>query len=400
MKEFKNYENSDRKLIDKNKKHTNLEIKENPLNDNKKVNLKVKEINTLNSLKNNIDNSNNSNSSKRELKKNSQTFRVLINSFSSKKEVIEIKNPLNNDNKNFNNHEMEFLNDNIYFQCYICENYFLHDLISKQIICNHFFCRNCGKLFYEEKIEQGQFMNFKCGIKICDFMIPDSIIKNLISKTHYEILLKKNNILLNLNNKEIIQNLNSNSDNLMLNKIVDFNSNLNTFFVKNKFQNIINYSLKNVFDINSNETFFHYSKNKNQICPNCKERELYGKNNKSFVKCLNCFNKYCKYCFKIFDSNHLEKENINRCKIFYRRKNDNENKKQNFLFIFLINISMLIGAFCIISTYFIVKLKKLIQFNKLSFILIIKIIMYLFLSIIFTPLSILIIPYLSIISCI
>ena len=112
------------------------------------------------------------------------------------------------------------------------------------------------------------------------------------------------------------------------------------------------------------------------------------------------FNKYCKYCIKIFDSNHLEKENINRCKIFYRRKNDNENKKQNFLFIFLINISMLIGAFCIISTYFIVKLKKLIQFNKLSFILIIKIIMYLFLSIIFTPLSILIIPYLSIISCI
>lgn len=51
MKEFKNYENSDRKLIEKNKKHTNLEIKENPLNDNKKVNLKVKEINTLNSLK-------------------------------------------------------------------------------------------------------------------------------------------------------------------------------------------------------------------------------------------------------------------------------------------------------------------------------------------------------------
>jgi hypothetical protein len=30
MKEFKNYENSDRKLIEKNKKHTNLEIKENP----------------------------------------------------------------------------------------------------------------------------------------------------------------------------------------------------------------------------------------------------------------------------------------------------------------------------------------------------------------------------------
>ena len=33
MKEFKNFENSDRKLIEKNKKQTNLEIKENSLND-------------------------------------------------------------------------------------------------------------------------------------------------------------------------------------------------------------------------------------------------------------------------------------------------------------------------------------------------------------------------------
>ena len=128
--------------------------------------------------------------------------------------------------------------------------------------------------------------------------------------------------------------------------------------------------------------------------------ELYGKSNKSFIKCLNCFHKFCKYCFKNFDTNHLEKENINRCKIYYRRKKDNENQKMNFFPIFLLNILMLIGAYFIISTYFIVKLKKIIQFKKFSFIFIIKIIIYLFLSIIFTPLSILIIPYFSIITCI
>ncbi len=399
MKELSDFENSGRIFIEKNKIQKNLDIKDNSLNYSD-TSLKKKEIKILNSLKNNRDNTINSNSTKKDINNNQLTFRVLINSFSAKKEIIDIKNPLNHDNKTLNNQELEILNDNNYFQCFICENYFLYDFISKQIKCNHFFCRNCGKLFYEEKIEQGQFNNFKCGIKNCNYMISDSIIENLVSKIHYQILLKKKNELLNLNNSEIKQNSNSNSDNLILNKIVDYNSNLRNIFVTNKFQNIINYSLKNVFDINSNETFYQYTKNKNQICPNCKEMELYGKSNKSFIKCLNCFHKFCKYCFKNFDTNHLEKDNINRCKIYYRRKKDNENQKMNFFPIFLLNILMLIGAYFIISTYFFVKLKKIIQFKKFSFIFIIKIIIYLFLSIIFTPLSILIIPYFSIITCI
>ncbi len=399
MKEFNNFENSERTLIKKNKKQMNLEIKENSLN-NSDISLKKKEINVLNSLKNNIDNSNNSKSSKKEINKTQPTFRVLINSLSANKEVIEVNNPLNNDNQTLNNKELEILDENNFFQCFICDNFFLYDFISKQIQCNHFFCPNCGKLFYEEKIEQGQFNNFKCGIKNCDYKLSDTIIENLVSKIHYQILLKKRNKQFNLNNKEINQSLNSNSDNLILNKIVDFNSNLRTFVVTNKIQNIINYSLKNVFDINSNETFFQYTKNKNQICPNCKEMELYGKSNKPFIKCLNCFNKFCKYCLKSFDINHLEKDNINRCKIYYRRKNYNKNQNKNFFANFLLNLIMLIGAYCIISTFFIVKLKKIIQYKKFSFFFIIKIIIYLFLSIIFTPLSILIIPYLSIISCI
>ena len=109
----------------------------------------------------------------------------------------------------------------------------LYDYITLQIPCEHKFCQSCGKLFYEEKIEQGQFDNFKCGITKCDYLIPENIIENLISKTHYDVIIKKKEELLTPQTKQCSI---SNSENLVLNKIVDFNCNLKSFLIKINFK--------------------------------------------------------------------------------------------------------------------------------------------------------------------
>ena len=326
-----------------------------------------------------------------------QSDRVLItNNMKNKNKILPILT--NESGVDYVKQESNINNELKYFQCYICENSYVYDFISLQIKCDHLFCHRCGKLFYEEKIEQGEFENFKCGITYCKFIIPDFIIETLISKTHLEIITKKKENCFSLLLTK--QNSSLNSENLVLNRIVDFNSNLKTFFEKNKFQNVINYSLKNVCDIGSNENFFQYSKNKNQICPFCKEMQLYGKNTRAFVKCLNCLKKFCKYCFKQFDKNHLENDNKNRCRVYYRRKIDKNKNQISFSFKYIQIMLMLFGGYLVIATFFIVKMKKTFVDNKFSLYVFLKILYYFLLSIIFTPLSILIIPYLSILTCI
>ena len=409
-KSFSRQEQSDRVLLDNKFPKKNEEIKDFSIS--KDDDTKIKEHNPIEiaNFENALNYVDDSNSISNEIRiRNS--FKILINKQLSNRESnnninknishshqispIEIKKE-NTNSFNSNIQNTHFINEMSYFRCFICENYYLYDYITLQIPCEHKFCQSCGKLFYEEKIEQGQFDNFKCGITKCNILIPEDIIDNLISKTHYDVITKKKEELLSPQTKQSSIN---NSENLMLNKIVDFNCNLKNFFDKNKFQNILNYSLKNVCDINANEIFFQYSKNKNQICPNCKEMNLYGKNSKPFVKCLNCLKKYCKYCFKIYENGHIEHDSKNRCKVFYRRRNDNK-KINGFWFKFLQNILMLIGSFLLISTFFIIRMKKTYQNNNFSFLVLIKMLIYFFLSLIFTPLSFLIIPYISIISCI
>ena len=401
-------EQSDRVFLENKLKNKNEEIKD--LSISKDDDTKIKEYNPIeiSNFQNEIKDDSNKSSNDGKI---SHTFKIFINKKLSNRES---NNNINNnishslqispiqikqENTNYFNNNIQkthFINEMNYFKCYICENYYLSDYITLQIPCEHKFCQSCGKLFYEEKIEQGQFDNFQCGITKCNIIIPETIIDNLISKTHYDVITKKKEELLSPQTK---QYSNANTENLILNKIVDFNCNLKSFFDKNKFQNILNYSLKNVCDINTNEIFFQYSKNKNQICPNCKEMNLYGKNTKPFVKCLNCLKKYCKYCFKIYEAGHIENDSKNRCKVFYRRIKENKNNNSCFN-KFLQNILMLIGSFLIISTFFIIKMKKTYQNNNCSFLVLFKILLYFLLSLIFTPLSFLIIPYISIISCI
>jgi hypothetical protein len=401
-------EQSDRVFLENKLKNKNEEIKD--LSISKDDDTKIKEYNPIeiSNFQNEIKDDSNKSSNDGKI---SHTFKIFINKKLSNRES---NNNINNnishslqispiqikqENTNYFNNNIQkthFINEMNYFKCYICENYYLSDYITLQIPCEHKFCQSCGKLFYEEKIEQGQFDNFQCGITKCNIIIPETIIDNLISKTHYDVITKKKEELLSPQTK---QYSNANTENLILNKIVDFNRNLKSFFDKNKFQNILNYSLKNVCDINTNEIFFQYSKNKNQICPNCKEMNLYGKNTKPFVKCLNCLKKYCKYCFKIYEAGHIENDSKNRCKVFYRRIKENKNNNSCFN-KFLQNILMLIGSFLIISTFFIIKMKKTYQNNNCSFLVLFKILLYFLLSLIFTPLSFLIIPYISIISCI
>ena len=278
-----------------------------------------------------------------------------------------------------------------YYQCYLCEKFYKENYIYKYIKCEHKFCKECGKAFYEEKIEEGIYNNFKCGVYYCNCLIDDALIKILVSPIHLNLINKKN------------YNENNNDKNKHI-------TNIYSDFINN--ENFISYIDKNIIDVNSNELFFNYCINKNNICLECKKNSLYGKNSSCFVKCLNCFKKYCKFCFKKYDIFHFDIMNKNRCKVYFRYdnnifqkyipnyQNNNKNKFKDFCFLFLKNIFLLIGIFMLINSFLFIELYVRIKYKKKSFKEIIFIIFYFLLGIFLFCLSFLLIPYLPIITCI
>ena len=73
-------------------------------------------------------------------------------------------------------------------------------------ICNHTFCINCAKSFYEDLIEKGDF-NLKCPYYKCSKVLSSlSFLKNIISQKHYERLIGNNK---QKNNQKEQNNLNN-----------------------------------------------------------------------------------------------------------------------------------------------------------------------------------------------
>jgi hypothetical protein len=265
-----------------------------------------------------------------------------------------------------------------YLECIVCEK----TVNLKKLYCaecnKHYICRRCCKNYYEEKIENGE-REFKCCLQKCPEIFDLNKLSHIISKQHYNIIIDEEKLL----NKKLKI------------KYEEFNANLDTMKIYNE---------KHVLDINNNEKFFFYKKSKVYICPKCNQNSLFGKTGTHFVKCLNCLHKICKYCLKTYDNYHMDIVQENHCKVYYRKEEEEDQKKdsciENILYEFLFLICSFLFMF-IGSWYYI---KNIIKFifclsNRKNLNCFLEFFVCLFTFIFFIPsigTIILILPYFSI----
>lgn len=275
-----------------------------------------------------------------------------------------------------------------YYQCYFCEQFFKIDShLLDSVTCQHKFCIKCGKLFYEEKIEEGEYRDFKCGVFNCKKIIKIELILSIVSDNHAKILQQRTK-----------KKMNEDKDT----EIISYNHNLKKNFNEQKTKGIVFYSSNSVLDVNSNELFYQYSRNKQLICPKCKEMSLYGKNYFHFIKCLNCFCRICKYCLREYSVLHMDATSFDRCKVYFRRDKEQikqQIKKQNaFCRRYLVSILFILAGYSILFSYFINKAKKSLLMSKYY-----KVIFFCCYCVLFVctlPFLIIIIPYYPILTCI
>ena len=232
----------------------------------------------------------------------------IINNYNSNNENQQEN--LNNELQNTNNKNIVkniFLqqnNNNIYKTCYICDHSFN---LTKMFVAEckeHYVCRKCAKIYYENLIENG-VKDILCSSFKCKASVNITNLENIISEEHYIRLTRKGRVITN------------NSDESQ-------NTKLKTNYSK---ENIQLYIKKHVIDINSNKNFFNYNREKEGYCPFCLEESLYSKSNKHYYKCLNCLSKVCKYCFKEYNERHIDINSYEYCRVFYRADEDEKNKK-------------------------------------------------------------------------
>ena len=275
-------------------------------------------------------------------------------------------------------------NNKLNAECLFCEKLFYDTQFFKNFKCNHYFCKECGEIFYRNLIEQGQKKKYKCPVFSCSSYFSDQFIKSLTSLKFYE--LKK---------------IDYNNNNKKKNNAIFFERNLTLRGLDSKNSLIKNDNLdikKNIIDINNTDNFYKYITKFLFECPLCKELTLYGKIKGPYFKCLKCLKKYCKYCRKEFNISHFDMSNKDYCKIFYRINKKKLNN--NYFFIFYLKyLFLVIGAFLFIMTFFIYKLKNSFRIKNISKKLFF-IFLFIILSLIFTPLSLLLIPYFPIINII
>ncbi len=246
---------------------------------------------------------------------------------------------VNTNNEFINNLNLFANNIVIYHNCFICNKTFSLQKLYNAECYKHFTCRRCTKNYFEEKIEEGE-REFFCPVFKCRSPFSSEILKDIISKNYYKLLTEKTNNEDKKTNDKLNTNtiLSTNNNKNFYEKINVFNSNKET---------LKKYIHKHVLDINTNENFYVFNKQKNQFCPNCYENTLFGKNGTHFIKCLNCFYRICKYCQKSFDDTHMDLNNENHCKVYFRREEELEEEMT-------LGIKILLEIFLAISSFIII----------------------------------------------
>ena len=292
-----------------------------------------------------------------------QNFKMLNNIKTSSFKQIDIKllNDLN-DNTNIenrfiiNNNETNNIN-NITKQyshqiCNICDLLKPSNKFIELENCNHSFCYNCGKNYYENLIEMGD-LNLKCPFYKCsEEIINKEFLRNIISSQHYQRLIYgkciDNNNKIILKGKTTMSSINKGST-----KKSTLNSTLGKGISKIELNSILQrFSKKNVLYVTNNEEeYIIYSMYRDTVCPYCTLPCLFGKTLSNHLKCLNCLKRICKFCFRKVDTDHFNIYNHKCCKNYrlFLYKN-----KKNFKFNK--NIFVKCEKFCFIIISFILKL--------------------------------------------
>ena len=250
--------------------------------------------------------------------KNIQPIQILNNKDkSSKRESKFSKNNSTNLFEDNNNRIIPAkIDDNRRLKCLICEKVFKENKIFAPRCEKHLMCRKCIKSYYEEIIENNNFV-LKCPFTKCNEEIDFEILKTIISPIHCEMIITQQKKSKNSSNN--IYNLNNNSISNSVGKELILKDTKLIFNTKIKNDNLKFYSQNHVIDINSNEKLYMYNKNKDIFCQKCLNPTLFTKINGYFIKCLNCDYKLCKYCLREFSDYHMDIMSPNHCKVYYRR---------------------------------------------------------------------------------
>lgn len=286
-----------------------------------------------------------------------------------------------------------------YFKCLFCDKIVnsKNNVYESYFTCRHYFCKKCGKKFYEDLIEimikTNNFYFLHCPIFGCTKEVSLSLLKIIISDKYYNELNKnivkkyntneENNetILNNKNEKKII--------NIMGTEILDKNF-INKNSEKTLNQESPKYLQNNIIDINTHKKYIYYIQKNFLRCPSCNEYSLYCKLEGNFDKCLKCMNKYCKFCHKAFDFSHFDVTLNTHCKVFYRTYKDFI--QQKFYYKYLMNLLYVIGGYLFVLTFFLLKIKKAFKIRNFCLKLL-AIIFYFVLFIISLPINLIILPY-------
>ena len=281
-------------------------------------------------------------------------------------------------NREINKNKNDIINVNVdnnkSMKCLFCEKVFTDHEFFKNFNCKHYFCKKCGNNFYTNLLDKYENKKFKCPVFSCLSFYSFEFIKSIVS--------------LNLNHD--LKNNNGNRINYF-----ERNNSLKILDSKNYIISNDNYRSKNIIDISNNDNFYKYIKKCLFECPICKDISLYGNINGFYFKCLKCLKNFCKYCKEEYNNSHFDLSYKQHCKVFYRINKNKVEKKINII-IFIKYIFIFIGAFLFIMTFFINKIKDSLKIQNLGK-RIIYILLYSVLSLIFTPFSLLLIPYFPII---
>ena len=252
------------------------------------------------------------------------------------------------ENEKLNNIYEKYINISSYDKmCIICERTYSGNKKIFSAKCNnHYFCRDCLKVYLQNLIEKGS-KNMKCPLFKCKYDFELYILENILDKKYYRILLEKNN-----NDEEdektIIDDNKKNNLNLKINP--KFN---------NKFKKMELYQNKNIFQVNPCFDLYNIKKLGDGFCPKCHEESLFGLSFTFFKKCLNCGYKCCKYCNKQFTNNHLIINDKRHCKVYYRRGKKSFSSINPF-FKFVIQIIYIIGIYFILLYYFFILVNNIL----------------------------------------
>ena len=295
-----------------------------------------------------------------------------------KEEEDNYEENLNNiiDKDDYYKYVVQTKEDEDYFNCNICD----YSYINSQMFipeCNvHYFCKRCSKNYYEDKIDDG-IRHLFCPFLQCKKKVNLEKLKPFISQDHYSKLKLYNRTL----------------ENLEENKLT-----LSRLKTENNKENIELYSRKHVIDVNTNKNFYQYKGIKDYFCPFCNEEALFLLTNNHFYKCLNCLSKICKYCFKEFNNRHIDINNPERCKV-YNRCWENNNQEQNKFYTFLLQLFLVLATYYLTFAGIFILLKN-VSFNKfktnkhkISFKFILCYIFSILIFIVIIPFIILLYPY-------